>query len=313
MLTIIMYHYVRDLPNTNWPRIKGLVPSEFEAQLDYLSHHYTIVGMQDVIAAHTGDQKLPSNPCVLTFDDGLIDHYENVFPILKGRGIVGCFYPSAKPLLEHVVMDAHKLHFILASVIDPKLIMDRILVALPKYRDKFDIPTDEALKAAYLHSDRFNSREVGFTKRVLQHGLPQWIRHELIAEFFTEFVTNDETGFAQNLYPSCDQLLEMSQSGMEIGGHGYRHEWLEHMQISEQKVEIKKSKKFVQTVCNIQASNLVFCYPYGSYNCDTVALLKSDEWGAALTTNTGTNSIGNDILQLRRLDTMDVPPLSDST
>ena len=38
--TIIAYHYVRDLSDTDYPEIKGLLTSEFEGQLDYLSKYY---------------------------------------------------------------------------------------------------------------------------------------------------------------------------------------------------------------------------------------------------------------------------------
>ena len=32
-LTVIMYHYVRDLPNTNYPEIKGLLINDFKGIL----------------------------------------------------------------------------------------------------------------------------------------------------------------------------------------------------------------------------------------------------------------------------------------
>ena len=37
----IMYHYVRDLKNSEYPTIKGLDKELFEKQLAYLLEHYT--------------------------------------------------------------------------------------------------------------------------------------------------------------------------------------------------------------------------------------------------------------------------------
>lgn len=41
----IMYHYVRDLKNSEYPTIKGLDKELFEKQLAYLLEHYTPVRM----------------------------------------------------------------------------------------------------------------------------------------------------------------------------------------------------------------------------------------------------------------------------
>ena len=115
LLTVIMYHYVRDLTRSRYPAIKGRCTADFEAQLDYIERHHTVVRLRDVVAAARGERALPEAPCVLTFDDGLLDHFETVFPRLVERGLVGAFFPSARPLRNHVVLDVHKLHFVLAS------------------------------------------------------------------------------------------------------------------------------------------------------------------------------------------------------
>ena len=39
MLTVVMYHYVRDLPRTRFPAIHGMRLEHFEGQLDYLTKH----------------------------------------------------------------------------------------------------------------------------------------------------------------------------------------------------------------------------------------------------------------------------------
>ena len=78
-LTIIMYHYVRDLRRSRYPEIKGLDISLFKRQLTRIRSSYKIVSMRDVIEDRQG---LPDNAALLTFDDGYADHYLNVFPLL---------------------------------------------------------------------------------------------------------------------------------------------------------------------------------------------------------------------------------------
>jgi len=50
-LTVVMYHYVRDLKHSRYPDIKGLDVSLFKDQIAYIKRHYTPVTMQEVIDA----------------------------------------------------------------------------------------------------------------------------------------------------------------------------------------------------------------------------------------------------------------------
>src|SRR5688572_25788722 len=122
MLTIVMYHYVRDLPRSRFPEIKALLTREFDQQLDYITARYTVCSLGEVVKAIRGGAALPHDACVLTFDDGFIDHYLTVFPRLVSRGIVGSFFVPAQPVLEHRVLDVHKIHFILAAATDHDLL-----------------------------------------------------------------------------------------------------------------------------------------------------------------------------------------------
>ena len=45
-LTIIMYHLVRKIKNSKYPKIKGLEFSGFKRQLDYLENNYKILSVK---------------------------------------------------------------------------------------------------------------------------------------------------------------------------------------------------------------------------------------------------------------------------
>ena len=99
-ISIIMYHYVRDLKNSRFPEIKGLDTRLFEAQIEYLTRNYNVVPMEEVVDCIENKSKLPPNSALLTFDDGYSDHYLNVLPILLKYKIQGSFYPPAKAILN---------------------------------------------------------------------------------------------------------------------------------------------------------------------------------------------------------------------
>ena len=77
---ILVYHRVSDIdknPST-------LTVADFDAQLKYLADNgYHVIAPDDLLDAWANGKSLPTNPIVLTFDDGHEDIYKNVFPILQ--------------------------------------------------------------------------------------------------------------------------------------------------------------------------------------------------------------------------------------
>jgi peptidoglycan/xylan/chitin deacetylase (PgdA/CDA1 family) len=106
-VTIVMYHYVRDLLYSRYLNINGLDVSLFKKQIQYIKKHYTIIKMEDLIDAIRIKQKLPNNSILLTFDDGYRDHFDFVFPYLYELGIQGSFFPSAKSIKSLNVLDVN--------------------------------------------------------------------------------------------------------------------------------------------------------------------------------------------------------------
>jgi peptidoglycan/xylan/chitin deacetylase (PgdA/CDA1 family) len=92
---VLMYHYVGDLP-TNADRIRTdltVSSSLFRAHLQYLqTQRFTPISLYQLEAALQQGAPLPIRPIVLTFDDGYIDHYSNVFPALQSLGYTGTFF-----------------------------------------------------------------------------------------------------------------------------------------------------------------------------------------------------------------------------
>jgi peptidoglycan/xylan/chitin deacetylase (PgdA/CDA1 family) len=92
---ILMYHYVGDLPpNPDEFRVNLTVSTAlFRAHLQYMADEgYTTISLADLENALREGTELPERPVVLTFDDGHIDHYTNVFPALQEFRQTGTFF-----------------------------------------------------------------------------------------------------------------------------------------------------------------------------------------------------------------------------
>lgn len=61
MLYIVMYHYVRDLKHSRYPDIKGMDIELFRQQIGFLKANFSVVQMEQVLAALDGQISLPEN------------------------------------------------------------------------------------------------------------------------------------------------------------------------------------------------------------------------------------------------------------
>jgi peptidoglycan/xylan/chitin deacetylase (PgdA/CDA1 family) len=108
---------VRNTSATPFPEIRALPPDVFERQLDWLQAHYVLVGLPELEAAVAGTVRLPENAAHLTFDDGFVDHFTTVFPILRRRGLSGTFFVAQDTCGRFPrLLDVHKTHFLLAAL-----------------------------------------------------------------------------------------------------------------------------------------------------------------------------------------------------
>ena len=250
---------------------------------------------------------MPRNACLLTFDDGFIDHYATVYPRLAARGIRGSFYVvPAAAVLEHQALDVHKIHRILAAEADHTRVKDALLSLLSRFRETRELPSNAALYATYGKPSRFDGPDIVFIKKMLQVGLPEDIRRHIGAELFARFVTPDEETFAKDLYVSVPLLQNMLAAGMTVGGHGYTHRWLGTLGRREQETEIARTHAFLEEVYGTLPGDWVMCYPYGSYNTDTLEILRRCGCPLGLTTRVGLADLKSP-LELVRIDTNDLP------
>jgi peptidoglycan/xylan/chitin deacetylase (PgdA/CDA1 family) len=311
-LTIVMYHYVRDLRHSRYPAIKGLSIDDFEGQLDYITRHYSVCSTREVIDAAQGRGALPDNACLLTFDDGLLDHFTVVFPRLVRRGLTASFYPPAVAAAQRTVLDTHKIHFILAAAVDHAGLAQRVFGLVDAYRNDADVPPAAALWEQWARPSRFDGPDVVFIKRVLQRGLPERVRAAITATLFDEYVGVGEAAFARELYMDVEQLRCLIASGMEVGGHGATHVWLDDLSPAGQREEIQRTAAFLGDVHGRDVVDWVMCYPFGAYTADTLVLLTGAGCALGLTTQVGTVCDLASPLTLPRLDTNDVPRYRDA-
>tara|TARA_Y100000310_G_C20566798_1_gene755890 strand:- start:192 stop:1130 length:939 start_codon:yes stop_codon:yes gene_type:complete len=300
------------MPYTTHPKLKGILTSQFKNQLSYIEKHYKFVTVQDLLDSIYSTSIIPSNAILLTFDDGYADHFTAVFPILEEKGIQGCFFPPAKAILNHTVLDVNKIHFLLASVPNIHILLDDVFECLDQYRLEYALESNDYYLSKLAVASNHDPKEITFIKRLFQVELKQDVQKTILDQLFNKYVTGDEEAFARELYMDIDQIKCMVRNGMYIGSHGYEHYWLNNLKPKEQELEIDKSLEFLDLV-NAPTENWVMCYPYGAYDDSLIETLMKKGCAIALTTRVDIALLsGDNAYTLERLDTNDFPKDSNS-
>ena len=278
-LTVMMYHYVRNLGDDAeaGSGIPGMTIRAFEEQLDALSREHTFVTWRDVQTALNGDKPLPSSACLLTFDDGICDHYINAFRILRDRRLSGLFFALDRLNANGLIL-AHKIHFLLARL------------GLPGLHGAIWEKLDSAQKERFTQAEKRYQKKyppisaekrINLLKAVLQRDLSADV-DSLLSVLFEEHVGSEEK-IARSYYLNRQQIREMSAGGMHFGGHSRTHPWFDWIDAETRNAEIMASAEWLW---RMEPAPWAFAYPYGGLSNDSPALLKKHGFIAAFTTRT---------------------------
>lgn len=309
-LYISMYHYVRDIEHSRYPKIKGLDVHLFREQIEFMKKNFSIVTMEQVMDAIEGKSELPNNAMLLTFDDGYIDNYTYVLPILEEAKIQGSFFIPGKTFSTNQLLDVNKIHYILASAQMNHLIGD-VYERMNYYRgQEFDYPSNEELFVEYGKANRFDDKETIFVKRILQTVLPEQLRNRISSDLFKKYVGVSEEQLACELYMTEEQIRTMRRHGMFIGCHGYDHYWLGNLSPDQMRRDITKALEVLDEF--LDRKKWVMKFPYGNYNSQVLEFIENQGARIGLTTEVRIADLEKDSpLQLPSLDCNDFPPKSE--
>ncbi len=302
----VMYHYV-NLPNLEYPYSRYLHFNNFKKQLDWFSNNGGFVSKDDFARIIKGESsKSSTSGFILTFDDGLYEHYNTVWPELKKRGLWGIFYIPTLPYTEKKILDVHKIHLLLGmhggkKMVDAlkKVITTDMLI----HQDEKNF-TD----STYSLQRGFND-EVEF-KRVMNYHLSYKYRENVLDDLFEKYIGTDMK--IDNIYMSKNMVRELHDSNMIVGSHSVTHRLMSRLSIKEQESEILNSFNVIDKIVG-GLKIKTFCYPYGgphSYNKETLNILSKNDVSFSFSVNSEDISrldISNKLQELPRYDTIEFP------
>jgi len=294
---IVPYHYVHN-PSNSFPKVYTKTIKEFKDQIDYLSKNYDIISLTDYISFLNGTKKIPEKTCILTFDDGLLDHYKNVYPILKKKHLPATFFVSVQPLLEFKLLNVQMLQILLAEVDIDILIKEykkTLLRKYPKLYENYSVKPKKDIRLYLWYSPKV----IGLKETLRK--MDSEIQRDILKTLFKNFIGNEEE-YWEKIYMKWCHLQELSNNKFEIGCHGFSHTVLSKLNGELLNLELLVSKRYLENIIKEKITS--FSIPYGSYNKNVIDKIKWAGYKCCLNSIFKVNKGNVDSFNLTRIDPM---------
>jgi peptidoglycan/xylan/chitin deacetylase (PgdA/CDA1 family) len=272
---ILMYH--------RFPDAAGL-----ERQCRHLAKCYRLISLSEAAEALRAGREMAANSLVVTVDDGYRDVYEIAWPVFAAYRI---------PAMVYVVTG-----FLSGEL---WLWTDQVRYAFGNARRKqvrMELPGSEAWEFALQSEETRHAaarKIVEALKLVSNEERLQVV--ERLPELLEVEIPNEPPRGCEPLRWS--DVREMAQGGIEFGAHTRRHPVLSRVSsAAELADEIAGSKRCVEEALGAPVRH--FCYPNGArpdISAEAVEMVRQAGYETAVTTESGVNAPGDDLLRLRRI------------
>jgi peptidoglycan/xylan/chitin deacetylase (PgdA/CDA1 family) len=282
-----------------------MLTSDFQRQLQALRSRYEMATLEIALDFLKGAYSPSRDLCLLTFDDGLKEHYTEVTPLLFDYKIQGLFFVITGCLHKNQVVPVHMNHFLMAALDFEEYrnaFLNRLADINPNSKNLTDVDSSLAQRAY-----RWDIPEVASFKYLFNFVLDFTVRDRILKDLFEEKI-DDVQSFAQYLYVNAEEAREMQAGGMVIGGHSHQHKPLSSLSDKELQSDLTTCHETL--IQNLRDQPLwPFSYPYGkrdSFNGDTSRWLKHFGFACSFSTEVGSNTSGTDAFAIRRFDCKDI-------
>lgn len=201
---VLIYHHIRQATENDSQNSRQFIvsPEIFEQQIEYLADNdFQTISFKNLADYFDGKFSLPAKPVIISFDDGLINQYQNAFPVLQKYNLNATFFLFSNPI-----------------------------------------------------------------------------------------------GRSEN-YLTWEQVKELDAAGMEIGGHGFYHLFLNKINDAELEKEIIESKRIIEE--NLGHEIFAFAYPFGAYNGEVTKKINEAGYVAIRDIINGVEHTKNDLQKIK--------------
>lgn len=265
---------------------------DLEHSLNTLNEKYQFISLSTAIKILKKEIKPINNALVITLDDGYLNNITAAGPIFSQFNISPTIFVASAHTENNMPFWFDRLDYALQQIQDEHF-STRIL----DEPFKFDCRTRETLTKSYADfrhkiKSKFNNDKV---MRNYLETLSTSI--ELLTGKSLKETMHDDI-YAQ--IASWEELKVSNKNfNFEIGSHTINHARIGLLNEQDINNELSQSKEIIEKKLNLTCDT--FCYPDNSYQNTTENIVKN-YYSSALTTNPRLNKIGDNMLQLKRMN-----------
>jgi len=254
---VLCYHRVLPADHSDcvsaFQRRRGTVVdlAVFKQQVDDLVRHFKPVSMREYLAWLDGGTELPTNACLVTFDDAYRDFVDVALPLLAERRIPSVLFST-----------------MCAATGAGLLPVDSLYSALAIAHEAGRITADECIDWTS------GSRKRAFIRATAEE------QDRLMAA-----ANLQPSGVStKDLYLTESDLIGLPADLVQLGGHGVSHELLETRDLSFLRRELRQTRFWLEHLNRQRgAAGLVIAYPNGAQDSPAIAATIEAGFEAAFT------------------------------
>ena len=293
---VLMYHRVLTPDQRRQTASQaGLVVEDgtFARQLDLLKRRFAVLTLDQFEERLARRQPFDKPCCLITFDDGWVDNFNNALPVLRAYGLPAVIFLPVnfigrrrlftREALTHLLVRAVKVSRLEPSRRGP-LGAHLATLGLERVLEIADEDPLDAVRAA-LQAHRY-ANGPAFEALVSALSAELGVRETELSELDT--------------FIDWTQVDRMSQQGVTFGGHGAEHHVLTQVSTDVVQSEVASSKDVLDT--RLTTPVRAFAYPGGGWNADIAETVKTSGYRLAFTIEPGPVSCDDNPFALRRVN-----------
>ena len=294
-LTVLMYHRVITENEMRGRYVQPgmyVTPGTLRKNIQVLKKYYKIIRMSEWVELVENKKPIDEQYCVLTFDDGWADNYNNAFDILKSENVPITLYLAS----DYVGTNRQFWPERLASILTIIYAQTHTSTDLQRYfKTLFEVDVDFSLQKG----DRVAELDRVITE---MKRYPDSLIEDKIEKMISKYGLTDD-GYDPAIV-NWKQVKEMVDSGLvEIGSHTKNHRRLASLTDKlELFDEVFESKKKIEKKIGFPVE--LFSFPNGDVSDESKKLVNK-HYKTACTTRRGVNEVNDSLFDIKRISIHD--------
>lgn len=278
-LSVLIFHRVFATPDPIFP--DEMHATRFDEVCGWLKSWFNVLPL-DAAVAHLKAGTLPARAACISFDDGYADNHNVALPILRKHGLPATF-------------------FIATGFLDGGRMWNDTVIESVRLSRLTTLDLGE-LGCYVVNTPMEKASAIGALIGNIKY-LPTDKRLAVVQRI----VDAAQVSPPNDLMMTSTQIKAMRQAGMQIGAHTVSHPILAGLSDAQARAEIKGSKDFLESSLGEHVG--LFAYPNGKpgedYSPQSVEVVRSLGFDAAVSTQWGASRMQDDSLQIKRFTPWD--------